>query len=366
MKKILFLTNSLGGGGAERVLVNLVNRLDCSKYDMTIQTIFSAKVNSKYLSDRVRFIEGKFASMKGISRLFKIIPARVLYGFFIHERYDIIVSYLEGITMKIISGAPREVKKIVWLHNERLFLTNVFWSSQIKKVFSGFDKIVGVSDQVCESFKKEYGVTENVTRIYNTNDVERIYELSQIKILDNDFQKDGILNIITLGRLDKVKGYDRLLKVVARLKADGYHFRLFILGTGIEKDSLEAQQRELNLQDCVYFKGFHSNPYPYLASADLFVCSSIREGLNTAMAEAIILGVPVISTRVSGAAEVLGEKSEYGLVVDNNDEALYSGLKTLLGSSELLDTYRRKAKERSSFFNPAETVKAVEDLFDKI
>ena len=125
-------------------------------------------------------------------------------------------------------------------------------------------------------------------------------------------------------------------------------------------------RRTLGLERMVFFTGFKINPYPYVRAADLYICSSLLEGLNTAMSEAIILNKPVISTKVSGATEVLGENNEYGLVVENNEEALYNGMKKMMTNPKLLEHYRQKSCERAAFFDPINTVKAVENMIVEV
>ena len=84
--------------------------------------------------------------------------------------------------------------------------------------------------------------------------------------------------------------------------------------------------------------GRKDNPFPYVKKADLFILSSILEGLPTVLYEAIILGVPCVSTEVAGAREIL--KDQYGLITENNDEALYCGIKKVLDDKKLLDAYK--------------------------
>ncbi len=366
---LLFLIDSLGGGGAERVLVNLVNNMDLSRYDITIQTIFKAGVNRGMLRSAIHIIESNMSRFHGVSRFFKLLPAALLYHHFIKEHYDMVVAFSHGVATKILQAAPKNTGKIAWLHTDMRHssLPNVFFHRQIVPAFDKFDKIVGVAKEVSQSFIKMYGLESKVVTCYNTNDVPRIQQLSSESICINGWSDwhEG-LRLVTLGRLDPVKGYDRLIDICNHLKTEGFLFRLLILGSGAEEKNLLELRKNLGLENEVYFGGYQENPFPFLKAADLFVCSSRQEGLNTAMSEAIILGTPVISTSVSGATEVLGENSDYGLLVENNDNALYEGLKKLLSSQELLTHYRGKAKERAVFFDTNTTVKAVEDLIDEV
>lgn len=370
MLKVLFLINSLGGGGAEKVLVNLVNNMDQTKYDITLQVIFKGGVNRAALAPGIHFVENGTPFFKGISRLFKLIPARLLYKYYIRDRYDVVVAYMHGLPTKILQCAPAGTASLAWLHTDmrQSSLPKFFTRGQIAHAFGRFDRIVGVGKSVSQSFIEEYGLEEKVVTRYNTNDVPGILKLSStsVPLLGTGHASAKILRMITLGRFTAEKGYSRLLDCCCRLREDGFAFTLLILGRGPLESMLRKQCHDLGLDGIVTFGGYQTNPYPYIRQSGLLVCSSIQEGLNTAMSEALILGVPVISTRVSGAVEVLGEDSEYGLLVENSGEALYHGLKRLMSTPGLLEHYKTKAAERAHFFDTHATVKAVEELIDEV
>ena len=100
-----------------------------------------------------------------------------------------------------------------------------------------------------------------------------------------------------------------------------------------------------------------------MKNADVFVCSSFFEGFSTVVSEAVILGVPVVTTNCTGAKEILGE-SEYGIVSGLDDESLYMALKSILTDEGLYQHYLDKVKERQSFFDKDKRLKEIEDLFD--
>ena len=99
-----------------------------------------------------------------------------------------------------------------------------------------------------------------------------------------------------------------------------------------------------------------------MAKCDLFVCTSFAEGFSTAATEALIVGTPVCTVEVSGMREMLGEDNEWGVVTENNEEALYQAIKRLLDDPALLAHYRGKAKERGETFSTEKTVAAVEKM----
>ena len=104
------------------------------------------------------------------------------------------------------------------------------------------------------------------------------------------------------------------------------------------------------------------NPYKYVAKCDLFVCASYAEGFSTAATEALIVGTPVCTVEVSGMREMLGSNNEWGIITQNNDEALYQGIKQLLDDPKLLQHYKRQAIIRGRDFSTVKTVQAVEQM----
>ena len=109
--------------------------------------------------------------------------------------------------------------------------------------------------------------------------------------------------------------------------------------------------------------GSQDNPYPYIKSSDLLVCASYFEGYNLTVAEALILGTPVLSTNCAGPNEIL-DNGKYGLIVDNSEEGLYSGIKDSLDNPEKMQYYKKKARERLDFFNENKIVDKIEELLN--
>ena len=120
MKKILFLIHDLGHGGAEKVLVNLVNNMDPSKFDISVTALFGGGVNEQFLKSHIHYRTVFKRAFPGNSHLMKILSPGQLHRLVIKERYDIEVSYLEGPAARIISGCPhKDTKLISWIHVEQ-------------------------------------------------------------------------------------------------------------------------------------------------------------------------------------------------------------------------------------------------------
>ena len=369
MIRILFLINTLGGGGAEKVLVNLVNHMDPDSFRITVETMFDDGVNAARLNGNIRHISKKAPCPRGIAYLFRFLSAKRLYRYFIgDESYDILVAYMHGAPVKVIGGCPDpNVKKIAWLHNGNPETGTFFKFWHTKKsairTYTACDAVVGVSDSVASAFAAYTGI-RNVATVYNTNDTTTIR--SQADQDDPYQKKPGKLYLVSVGRISAEKGYDRFFAVCKRLSDEGFSIDVTVVGTGENEPGLRKLIAACGAENWFHLAGYQENPYPYVANADLFVCPSYQEGLSTAVTEAVILGVPVVSTDVSGAKEILGEHNEYGLVTENSEEGLYVGVKVMLSDDALLAHYRQKAEERGAYFSPARTVRQAEMLFNAV
>lgn len=365
--KILFLIPNLAHGGAEKVLVNLVNNMDREKFDITVQTLFDVGVNKQYLSEDIRYRYSFRKQFKGNSVLFSMIPKKLLYRFIVREKYDILVSYLEGPTVRIVSGCPyADTKKVTWIHielgDDQKFKVGFRTKKAADKAYRSFDKIVCVSGTVKEVFEKSAGTDYgNTCVLYNTNETAQIIEKSAEPVDDVVFEKDTV-NVCSVAKLMYSKGYDRLVRVHKRLTDEGIKHHIYLLGIGEMKEELEKYLSENGLTDSFTFLGYKDNPYKYVAACDMYVCSSRREGFSTAVTESLIVGTPVVSTLCSGAVELLGENNEYGIVTENSEDGIYDGMKKMLTDEKLRADYAALAKERGKRFSTGKTVAAVEEM----
>ena len=371
MTSVLFLIPSLDRGGAENVRVDLVNHLDPHKFRITVQTLFDQNAQKNRLREGIEYRSFLYHQFHGNSRLLSLIPSPLLYRIIVRRHYDVVVSYLEGPTTHILAGCPySDSGRVSWVHVEmnRDRQMSVGFRSK-REALSGYrsyDRIAFVAKTVRESFERVAGESfPNGVVLYNTIDSDMILTKALEKLPDHVFS-DYEFKIVSVGRIIDAKGFDRLAHVQKDLKAEGYHTHVYILGTGKDREKLEAYATENGISDSFTFLGFQENPYPYVANADLFVCSSRREGFSTAVTEALVLGVPVVSTNCSGAFELLGDNDEYGIVVNQNEEALLAGIKRLLDDPKLLAHYRRQAEIRGKAFRTENTVRAVEEMLTEL
>ena len=379
MKKIIFLIETLGCGGAEKVLLDIVKNIDKEKFDVTVQTIVDNGIYDKEIKKYCSYDSYlKIHDLnKGIFKklIYKIkyklvykLPPKIVYKLLIKKKYDIEVAFVEGYVTKIIGSSKlNSINKIAWIHVDPiqrdyadLYYRNL---EQQKLYYNNFNKIICVSNSVKESFEQKFGNNNKVLVQYNPIDKEDILSKQNENV--SSINNDKVLKLITVGRLVEQKGYDRLLKVCNRLiKEDNIDFKLYILGEGPLKDNLQTYILENNLSENIYLCGFKKNPYKYINRCDLFVCSSRAEGFSLVIAESICIGTPVITTNCSGPNELL-ENGKYGMLVENNDESLYLGIKEILKNPKVLDVYRKSMDKIKDRFDINTIIKEIEVKFSE-
>lgn len=365
--KILFLIPTLDGGGAEKVLVNLVNNLDYNKFDITVMTVCNKGINIKYINKNIKYKYFFNFNFPKWSIIFKLFSTSLIHNFFIKNKYDIEIAYLHGPCSRIISGCKnKDTKLITFIHGLKTTKKQVSVGfrnfNEAKMCYSKFNKIFCVSLYIKECFDKLLDLNTQV--LYNVNESDSIIDLSKEKI-NIKYNKDEF-NIVSVGSVKSVKGYYRLAKIQKRLIDNGYNTHIYICGEGNQKKEILDYLKDNNIDNTWSFLGYTENPYKYVSKADLFVCSSYSEGLSTAVTESLYVGTPVISTFVSGVKELLGENNEFGLVVDNNEKSLYEGIKYLIDNPNILLKYKEQSKIRGEFFSKDKIIKQYEDLFMKI
>lgn len=375
MKKILFFIESLGGGGAEKVITDIVRNINKDKYDITVVTVTDSGIYNDEISKHCTYKSILSTNNKNLFNriIYKIkykliykLPCKLIYKFVINDKYDIEIAFVEGFATKFIAtSSNKRSKKIAWVHVDpidRSYSDNYFknLNSQIN-CYKKYNNIICVSNAVANSFKKKFEVYDTVKVIYNPIDSNDIINKSKDTTIN--IKKDK-LTLCTIGRLTEQKGYDRLLKIIKKLKNEGLNFELWILGDGEQRDLIENYIYKNNLNDFVKLLGFNKNPYKYLKLADIFVCSSRAEGFSLAIAEAMVLGVPIISTNCSGPSELLSF-GDHGILVDNDISSLYEGIKNLICDEDKREYIKNKSIERSNIFNINEVIGQIEKLLNE-
>lgn len=366
MIKILFYMDNLSEGGAEKVLRNLVNAMDQTQFDITVQTTWQ-EPHEQYLNPGIHYKYCYKKRNRLTRNLFRMEAAiGLVYPLHIRGDYDIEAAYLECAPTKIMAASTnRKAVKLAWVHcdlKKKMSDVNSF-REKACGWYRKFDKVVCVSGNVQDSYIDLFGASPEAVVLYNVIDDTEIFEKSR-KSCDS-IQRTGDLTAVSVGRLTAQKGYDNLFKVHSRLIREGYHYQLYILGEGSDRESLQNYIEENHLEDTLHLIGFKDNPYCYMNQADFLICSSRYEGFSTFLTEGMILGKAAVTTDCTGMRELL-EDSKYGLITENSDDGLYEGMKRMLTDSNLRRHYSAQAQKRGQDFRKEYLVRQTEEFFKKV
>lgn len=376
---MLFVLESLAGGGAEKVLTTMIKNLDKDKFDVTVLLIVHTGIyveevekycQVQYMLEDYPKINGIISKIKYHWQYKKIYsqPVEKIYQRYIKDKYDIEIAFLEGFATKLVAASNNtESKKVCWIHTDMEMnpYADRYYKSieEEREVYTKFDSIIAVSQSVKDSFERKFSFKNMVKVIYNPIDKEIIEKKARNKYAMCNIEKSITeLNLITIGRLEKPKGYDRLIKILGALKEYKGSYILNILGDGTEKDNLEKIIQDNGLENQVFLRGFQKNPYVWILQADAFICSSYSEGFSTVATESIILGKPVFTVDCAGMRELISD-SKCGVIVPNTDQDLYKLLRGIFRKEYDLKKYQIAAEERSKKFSLQETMRELEELF---
>ncbi len=376
--KILFVIGSLSAGGAERIFVDIINNIDLRKNKVKILLIDKCGVYFEKIPKEIEldyvfnhcekpfYLRKWYGLLSVIGKFFfRKISASFFYKNKIKEKYDIEIAFLEGDATKFVSASLQGSSvKYAWIHTD--MIRNA-WSQKCyknekeeQKAYQRFERVLAVSSSVKESYEQKFGGKAEV--FYNPLDEKYICDRASEFPEGEKWDKD-ILEFVSVGRLNPVKGYERLVQIFARLIKKYPNIRLKIVGEGTEREKLERLIAETGNREKICLCGYQKNPYPYIKQGDVFICSSYAEGFSTVVTEALILGTPVITTDCAGMHELLGD-SEWGMIVENNDLALYQGLERMITDRCLRERYEKKAIERGEMFSIKKQIQLLESIME--
>lgn len=330
-KRIALVVNTLSGGGAEKTVSNLSRSL-YRYYDIDIIVNDTQHLEYPY--------KGNIVSLKiqeghgGLHQLHIVVRrVRVLRYLKKRRKYAAVISFSDMCNLSNVLSGSKYGKTIVSVRSslsreKNAGLLRKLWSPILMSwCYKTADVIVSCSLGIRDELQKKYKIDPaKCIVIYNGLELPFIrkraaepWSLSEKgKIAEKKF-------LVSAGRLSREKGHDHLLKVVKKLKEEGFSVHLIILGEGDLRTSLEKMSVQLGIEDSVSFPGFCENPYKYMARADAVVMPSLYEGFCNVLLEALACGAPIISTdHETGAREILAPHTDYRKrVTDRIDEAKY-------------------------------------------
>ena len=354
-------------GGAMTSLVNFLNALDTDKYDVDV--MFYENEGRHGIKDEINILpQGKIHEKSSLSNVLKkvISPAYIIatvqdryykkvkknkrkavqimskqgckYSRRLDKEYDIAVAYEFNWCMNYVINRVKAKKKVIWHHVE--FEKSGMDYKIDKKAMDKADALVFVSEDCRKSYCDKHPEHKDKAHfIPNLLSSEYVRAKGEDDV-EIPFEDNGnLLKFITVARISfEHKGLDRAVRAFARLKEEGLlnNVKWLIIGDGRDMEKFRAMIEEYSLTEIIYPIGVRQNPIPYLKKADCFLLPSRHEGKPMVITESFIMGLVPVVTNYTSAREQIKDGVD-GLVFDNNEEALYEGLKKVIENPQIIN-----------------------------
>lgn len=363
-KKIIFVSQALWIGGIETALVNLINKLDYNKYDVSCLITqnhldmaerlnkncrlivadrhslitFTKPYKFKKLYDILEEPQGATRFRRSIWRILNILFKALenhLYSGYIKEQLEV-----ESFDTAIIYN-DRTAEIAVKAIDAKKFLMFYHHGAMRKEYHDRYgyeksEKIIAVSDNIAKELKiyrKKYA--NKIVTVNNVIDIDSIIEKSKEPIEEELFPENSF-NIVSCGRLAPVKGLHFAVEAVARLVEEGFtDINWYIVGGGPIEKELREQIAKHKMEKHIFMLGMKNNPYPYIKKCDLFIQPSIFEGYSLSIMEAKILGTPILATYAAAGNQI--ENGVDGFLCDTSTASVYENILRLYKNRENLE-----------------------------
>jgi len=363
-KKILFIIWSFSyGGGAEKILANIVNNLDYNRYDIDIIEYWHTNIKNERVNKNINVLspiidadkDNKFKKIC-YKILLECFPS-ILRNKYIKKQYDIEISFNYLIPTFLLS---KKTKTISWIHGDIYDLKSNKRNYKLQqKSFKYVDKIVAISDNTFNSLKDVYPEYNDKLTLINNG-----FSLDEIVLKSNEEKVKKEKYLLFINRFDSNKNPLYVLDVVNELYKRGHDFKLLYLGKGDLEDKIKYRIKELNLTDKVEIIGYKSNPYPYIKNSYMVLGCSKSEGFPTIFIEAITLGVPFVTTDVGGVKEISNNQKCGYIATDFND--YIDKVEKLLNDKKLYKKFSTNGLEHAKKFSINNQIEQIEKLIDEV
>lgn len=317
-KKVVFILPSLAAGGAERVLITLMNKIDRERFkpefisfrrNGPLKHLIAEDVTLHHIGSYRKIFFGL------IPLLFKLreVKPDIAVTTMAHTNFALVLMrpFIPGtriiIREAITPSFMFETMKIGWL--VRLLY---------KFLYPRANLVISPSRRIIDEFHDQLGANLGHHKLlYNPVDTTVIRSMPQTFPAMQEDRKNTV-HFICAGRLHPQKGYDQLINALPFFKCN-YNWKLSILGGGPERQNLENLIQKHKLQNKVFLRGFTQKPWPEIGSADCFLLPSRYEGLPNVVLESLSVGTPVIATHTSGGIQEIANLTHNKSVTVVND-----------------------------------------------
>lgn len=364
--KLLMVISSLGGGGAERQFLETVNRLDRDKFDVSVcltcrEGVYFEELDASRVSNLICLHKQNrwdlFRLAKELRGLIKRVQPDIVHAWLYYSRFLASLATC-GIDVPIVAGVRNSLRS----HDDGTFTARAFrkWSSPF--VNGSADVILANSQRVADEL------------------IDHGYDQSRVEFIPNGIDYAGIRkgrvdesangsenpHLLAVGRLANQKGYSYLLEAMRGVVRNYPDASLSIAGRGPLEDTLKEKTASLGIEDNVEWLGFRDDVYDLMAGADVFVLSSLYEGMPNVVMEAMALEKPIVATGVDGVNELVTDGETGVLVPPGDSAALRRGIETLLEDRALARQLGRAAAQEAENYDFRHIVPRFERLYERV
>lgn len=343
-KRLVFVIESLHLGGAEKSLVTLLSNLDYSRYSVDLILFINGGVFEKFIPLEVNVIRDLYPKISFYSRvkykMYKMIYKNTFHNaslfwkatnacFTKHfKQYDIAISYSQGLATYYTATYINAIKKVSWLNTDyqKAGYSIAFDYPFYKK----YNQVITVSNEAFKSFNE---VLKSNNYKLEQQVIKDIIDENFLKLQANKknlslFNEDEI-KIVTVCRLAKEKGLSLAIESCKNLMNKGYKVHWYIVGEGSERTYLERLIKSNKLEHNFTLVGMTENPYPYMKDCDIYVQTSLFEGLGLSIIEASYLNKPIVCTNFPTVYSIL-EHEKTGLIAEMNAIDIANNIERLI------------------------------------
>ena len=373
MRRLLFVLPAFRYGGTMTSFENLLTLFGEEDYEIDVYAIVNEGEARDRIAKTARIINSarnpqnnQFGGNLSLRKLAKMVKDGLAkFGFdlgpyyirkmaqrFNCDKYDAVIAYQEGYPTIFVSNVKAKYK-IAWIHS----MYSRWGNAKTVREYDKMDSIVCVSETAKQDMLSMYhNKVDRIHVVKNSLDKDKIVILSEVEHL----KKNDCFQIISVGRIDSVKRFSMIPVIAKELRNKGLVFKWSIVGGVAEKteyDTIIKRIKIEGLEDLVILEGQMSNPYPAIKNSDLLVCLSSSETFNYTLAEARILGVPVVTADFPAAKE---------FVKDGQDGLISPINKMTATISALIENKEKYQKQKEALREYHYDNEVVRDSFRKL
>lgn len=383
-KRVLFIIDSLTCGGAEKSLVSLLPLLNREKYELSLWTRSPGGAFASLVPKHVHIInQPEYTIFEHLKFKLGGILYSIMFRWnkFIGKNehasetlwkcqgwamkvpegnWDVVVAYQQGIPTYLVATKMSGCKRLAWI-NANIF--NAGYNPTFNaKMYERMDGMCSVSEELHQILLQRYPqLSSKFTTIYDILNPKIIRRQAEEAIPEQDYNAKPC--ILTVGRLVPQKNHALAVEAAKVLRDRGVDFCWFFIGEGSERDNIEELIKKYRLEHYVVLLGLRTNPYAYMKRCDVYVQSSAFEGFGLTIAEAKILGKPVVSTNFDVVHDQL-KHLRNGWISEMNPEALADGIMHLLNDHSLRKAIVSEVEKEENMTYITEVGK-IEQLLDE-